>query len=316
MARHTWHKAPNRSKDGAFLALTPTTRYVVRHFDELLANGEELRGNVTIIAGWLSLDRRNTREALEAIAVSKVLTVTKEELGKAGTFYTVTDPRAKSKRTPTEAEAYPDRTPSVPRPSPERTPTEAEASPKRVPHTSANDAGFSDSSLLRGEEKRIEERRGGGERDAHAPESLPPAFPEFSSDLEELELFWAGLKGRNPPLSPNEITDMREALAIPGMTLALIKPAVSRMFDAKKARGEPPATFRYFLRGLKDDAQRRGLMATPIPVTAAAGPAPPKPPTKPRITDAAHYRLIVESGFDPNDYENPDEFAPREEAAS
>lgn len=130
------------------MALTPTTRYVVKMLDELLVDDPELHGNLTTIAGWLSLDRKNAREALEAIAVSGILDVTKEDQGKAGVFYTITVPQASPKHAPTVPQAYPDRTPSEP-----------QAYPERTPDKSANNAASEGASLYRGEENRGEEKR-------------------------------------------------------------------------------------------------------------------------------------------------------------
>lgn len=305
MARHTWHRSPNRYQEADYRALTAGARCLLRDLDEVLWREDQVTANVSTLAGWFGLDRKTTREGVEAIARTSLLSITKEERVKAGTFYTITNPT----RTPKEPPTNPEPTPDQPQADPEPTPDGPQTNPKQAPHTSAINAGSGDSSYIRreGEIKREEEKGS-----AHADGSLPaPTSPEVS----ELETWWAALKGRIPPLSPAEIGDIRDALSIPGQTLDTIKASVKRMFDTKKAKGDPPATFRYFLRGLRDDAERRALMAAPIQ-PSGSNSQPRAAPAKPRIRDQDHYDILAASGMlDPDDWVNLDEFAPKEASA-
>lgn len=139
MARHTWHRTPNRNNNDEYRLLTAGARCLLRDLDEMLYREESLTANVSTLAGWFGLDRKTTREGIEAIAQTGLLTITKEERGKSGTFYTITDPK---------------RTPNQPRTDPEPTPDQPQANPEQAPHTSASDAAFGDASLNRIEDKR------------------------------------------------------------------------------------------------------------------------------------------------------------------
>lgn len=141
MARHTWHRTPNRNNDADYRTLTAGARCLLRDMDEMLYREEILTANVSTLAGWFGLDRKTTREGIEAIAQTGLLKITKEERGKSGTFYTITDPK---------------RTPNGPQTNPEPTPDQPQTNPEPSPHTSANDAGSSDASLNRIEENRRE----------------------------------------------------------------------------------------------------------------------------------------------------------------
>lgn len=132
-----WHKAPNKLRDRRFLSLTPSARGVLACLEELLAADPVLVGNVSQIASWVVVDRKVTRESLDAIGASGYLEIALENQGKAGTFYTI--------RYPSVPQACPDRTPSVPQPSPER-----------HPDKSSINAALAGVSLYRVEEKRID----------------------------------------------------------------------------------------------------------------------------------------------------------------
>jgi hypothetical protein len=143
----------------------------------MLHREEVLTGNITLIAGWLSLDRKVVREALTAIKDAGILSIACEEKGKAGTFYTITKAQPKPKQTPTEDQPPPDQDPSIPPPSPDHDPTVTRPSPNRHPDKSPINAGFSDSSLnkiLPSEGEREGETEREREREtARAPESSP-----------------------------------------------------------------------------------------------------------------------------------------------
>jgi hypothetical protein len=196
----------------------------------------------------------------------------------------------------------------------------SQADPSHGPHKSGVNADSSDFSLIEIGEREGEREENRGEGEARAREFAPAAahFPDFPSELEEFEAWWAAKKGRNPPLGPGEIADMRAAIALPGMSIPRIKAYVDRILADKASKGKRiPGSFSYFLQGLTDEAQRQELLAAPVQMMPGTSPGGGVTgvPRKPRITSLGHYQAIVEDGLDPNDFENPDEFKPREEVA-
>jgi hypothetical protein len=282
MARHTWHKAPTRQRDIRYTSMTAGARCLLRELDEILADDPTLTTNVSRLAAMVGLDRKTVREGLESIANAGLLQVSKVELGKEGTFYTL---------------AGPQRTPDGPQTNPEPTPNQPPTDPKPAPDKSAKNADHGPASLR--EERRVEENR------AAAISAREPAAAEPVKDLEELEAFWAAKKRRAPPLSPNELAAIREALAIPGATVAGIKATVERVLAKNPDR--QVSTFSYFKGAIAEDLARQGLMTAPIPAT----PSPPSRagPKKGRIQDRRQYEALQRAGLlDPDDWENIAEF--------
>lgn len=171
MARRPWHQSIKRLRDSRFCRLTPAARAVLLTLQELFDDEPELCGNVSMFANWMVMDRKVTREALEAIKDCGILSVTTEDRGKEGTFFTVSDPK---------------RPPTVTRPSPDRAPTVTQPSPDRDPDKSANDAGSGLCITPIREEKRREEIPPTPQGGKTAPKpsgkgttDLPPRFEEF-----------------------------------------------------------------------------------------------------------------------------------------
>lgn len=97
--------------------------------------------------------------------------------------------------------------------------------------------------------------------------------------------------------------------------IQLVKEVVEDVKRAFKAKGPGDRIRGVGLFMLELEA-RLATPAAPVPTGQASSVTEPKRAKKARIRDAAHYRVIVANGFDPNEFENPDEFAPHEEAAS
>lgn len=142
----------------------------------------------------------------------------------------------------------------------------------------------------------------------HAHEHEHAHALDGGGDLSELELFWARLKGRNPPFARGEYDAMRECLA--ALPLDKVKESVAQQYEARKAKGDPPVAFQYFVAGVKREAERLGLIAKPI---EKAVPPAPKVPEKPRIANRAQYEALIQAEMlNPDDWANPDEFADQE----
>lgn len=289
MARHDWHKMPKMLRERGFLSLTAAARGVLLCVRELLHDDGILEGSVSNWASWMGLDRKTTREGLEAIAQAGVLKVTTRDEGKAGVIYTV---------------ATLDQVLTNPQATPKQPSTNPQADPNHGPHKSANDAGFRQPSLIRREETRPEEKRAAAS-DAHAREAIPQAPRSPLPPLAKLEDQWGTLRGRVGPCSPRDLEAMREALALPGMHLEAVMAAVDRVYESRKKAGSPPSSWTYFLPALKDDSARLALRAAPVPTGQPARAAP----NKPKIRDRAHYEALADAGFDPADWANPEEFA-------
>lgn len=75
MANPKWHAVPNRRLDHRYCVLSPATRGVLAGLEEFLSEDYTLTAPFPTIAGWLSIDRKVTRNALEAIAQSGLLLV-------------------------------------------------------------------------------------------------------------------------------------------------------------------------------------------------------------------------------------------------
>lgn len=136
--------------------------------------------------------------------------------------------------------------------------------------------------------------------------------PATSSGLDALELLWSKLKKKNPPFSTHEYEAMKEVLNT-GLPLSDIKALVEKAWQYKKDRGEEVGTFKFFLSVAQREIERRRVKAE----HAQAGSSQPKPTqAKPRITDANHYQTLVKfTQFNPKEWANPDEFAPRGDPA-
>jgi hypothetical protein len=316
--------------DHVYLSLSMEARGILTGLEILMDKGP-IEGNLTHLSIWLGLDRKECRlkPHLTRLLDAGYIVGTVEDRGKQGLWYTLDLP-----------EKHPEREPEKPKKSSgkarekgekaERKPKEKPQNAERTPpekgeDKSSNDAGFGDSSLNKIYPSDIEILPSEGENRSSLQEEkemrarvAPPALPESASDLEELEAWWAAKKGRNPPLPSQEIADMRTAMALPGMTVPHIKAFIERRMAARAAKGQdPPSTFGYFLFGLQDEATRAKLLAEPVPTTPApSASTEPPPPKKARITSQAHYLAILDDGLDLSDYENPDEFRPREEVAS
>lgn len=146
MARHTWHHAPNGLDDHRHLALTAAARGVLSDIREVLAKSEfRQAGNVSNWATWTGLDRKTIREGIEAIAKAGLLVIEKSDQGKAGVFYTISDPR--------KGQSIPRPTPNQPQgnhqASPNQPPSITQPDTNHGPYESANNAAFQQPSLIR-----------------------------------------------------------------------------------------------------------------------------------------------------------------------
>lgn len=318
MARHTWHRANNRMSDPDYVALPLETCAVLARLEDLMGDGQQLRGNLSVLAMYLGVDQKKYRlkTHLDSLIKAGYIVGASEVINSKEIRYILSLPedhpsmvaaREKEGGKQEEKGRKGGRKPAE---------KEQKGSGKGAEtgvNESANNAGSGDSSLNKilpseGERELPSEAEGEAAR-----ENAPPA--PTAAPVSELENWWAALKGRIPPLSPNEVDAIRQALSIQGHSVETIKASVKRQYDAKKAKGDPPSSFLYFIPGLKDDAQRRALMAAPIPTTP--GPTAARAaPSKHRIKDQDHFEILQLSGMlDPETWENIDEFAPKEVTA-
>lgn len=124
---------------------------------------------------------------------------------------------------------------------------------------------------------------------AHAreAESTTPDSSAVVAELEfeptpvaNLEALWSSLKGKNPPFRPFDYEAMRECLAIAGGDLALVEAVVRKGYQAAKERRNAPSSFRYFPDLVRQEVERRGLVAAPVnvaPLTPPPTRAAPEP---------------------------------------
>lgn len=255
MARHTWHKAPTRQRDIRYTSMTAGARCLLRELDEILADDPVLVTNISRLANMVGLDRKVTREGMEAIASAGLLSVQVEERGKEGSFYTITDPA---------------RTPHQPQANPTPTPDEPQADPERAPDESAKNADCSPSSLI--EEKRVEEKR----REyvgvlTPTPSASKPA-KEYPEAAHRLSTLLADLMETNGCKRPN-VTErwLREADLLlrncgrpPEEVEAVLR--WSQASDFWKANIHSTAKFREQFDKLRLQAERSRVPATPPPI--------------------------------------------------
>lgn len=178
MAKHTWYKAQKRLRDGRFAALTPAARAVLMALQEMLSDDPILEANVSTLAQWTLTDRKVARAAIEAIKDVGILSVEVIDRGKAGTFYRIVDPD----QAPSKPQPRPNQAQSMVEASPKQTPTKPQVSPDQAPDKSSNNAGYSDSSLIRIEENRRE--------------YISPSIPLPGFDAEDASRLTEALKGK------------------------------------------------------------------------------------------------------------------------
>lgn len=293
MARHTWHKAPNRQRDRVFISQTPSVRCVIRELDEILCKDGEVSGSISQLAGMLHVDRKIAREAFEAIARTGILKIEREDMGKAGVFYTITDPN----RTPTQAPSVP---PTEPQPSPQ-------SNPNRHSDKSANNAGSGDSSLNKilpseGEIDLPSEEEGEGDTHAHArednpttAEETPPAPPLEEPNPYHLVFETFGVIDPVHYRFQLEKAILRQASAIfdawssfPDEKKAEWLKASAEVADARRDGGSKVASL---MAGILISAVQEGKAPTrhkPEPEARPTGP----PPVKPREIDPERMALV------------------------
>jgi len=139
------------------------------------------------------------------------------------------------------------------------------------------------------------------------PDQPPP--PEKTSHLsraksllEEMEEWWAALKGRTPPLSPVEIDAIRQSLST-GLPAADIRSLVEKKVVYLRSKGRNIGNFGYFKDQITEEAQRRNLITAPIEAHPLA--QVPTAKKKTRLDDLDRYWAQVETGcWDPDAYEN------------
>jgi hypothetical protein len=122
-----------------------------------------------------------------------------------------------------------------------------------------------------------ERRTDNGERSAHeTPAAAEPPSPDQVNHpdhpLATLHDLWCSLRGVTGAKS-KDLEAMRQVLEFPGATLPLVLGIVKDGYRTAADRGDPPHTFRYFVPVVREELERRKLMAGPVRQTAVTAPA-------------------------------------------
>lgn len=138
--------------------------------------------------------------------------------------------------------------------------------------------------------------------DQPPPPEKPSHLSRPKSLLEEMEEWWAAIRGRIPPLSPVDLDAIRQALST-GLPAADIRSLVEKKIAYLRTKNREITSFGYFKDQIEQEAHHRNLIAAPVPQHPLA--QVPSAKKKPRLDDLDRYWAQVETGcWDPENYEN------------